>query len=154
VAVRHSDTQNGRVESVRLKQLSVFRYLRQPHWRDHPKKVAWWRIAVRFTAARMSTIKLLIEDYLAANEQYQLETSEDERRPFNPHSAPSTVTLKILSKSSKRLPDLNYRLICWISRFTISPKNLIALIPNYWDKLLLSWRSLTRVWHFIILSNR
>ncbi len=37
------------------------------------------RIAVRFTAARMSTIKLLIEDYLAANEQYQLETSEDER---------------------------------------------------------------------------
>jgi len=38
------------------------------------------------------SIKLLIEDYLAANEQYQLETSEDERRPFNPHSAPSTVT--------------------------------------------------------------
>ena len=72
------------------------------------------------------SIKLLIEDYLAANEQYQLETSEDERRPFNPHSAPSTVTLKILSKSSKRLPDLNYRLICWISRFTISPKNLIG----------------------------
>jgi hypothetical protein len=30
VAVRHSDTENGRVESVRLKQLSVFRYLRQP----------------------------------------------------------------------------------------------------------------------------
>ncbi len=25
----HSDTQNGRVESVRLKQLSVFRYLRR-----------------------------------------------------------------------------------------------------------------------------
>ncbi|WP_287699208.1 hypothetical protein [Microcystis sp. M046S2] len=31
MAVRHSDTENGRVESVRLKQLSVFRYLRQPH---------------------------------------------------------------------------------------------------------------------------
>ncbi|NCS05591.1 MAG: hypothetical protein GPJ07_02805 [Microcystis aeruginosa G13-07] len=31
VAGGHSDTQNGRVESVRLKQLSVFRYLRQPH---------------------------------------------------------------------------------------------------------------------------
>ena len=73
---------------------------------------------------------------------------------YNPHSAPSTVTLKILSKSSKRLPALNYRLICLPSRCTISPKNLIALIPNYWDKLSLSWRSLTRVWHFIILSNR
>jgi len=46
VAVRHSDTQNGRVESVRLKQLSVFRYLRQPQdqiifpkgefWSDEP----------------------------------------------------------------------------------------------------------------------
>ncbi|MDJ0566797.1 MAG: hypothetical protein PX640_23240, partial [Microcystis sp. M49629_WE12] len=47
----------------------------------------------------------------------------------NPHSAPSTVTLKILSKSSKRLPALNYRLICLPSRRTISPKNLIALIP-------------------------
>ncbi|WP_162467759.1 MULTISPECIES: hypothetical protein [Microcystis] len=31
MAVRHPDTQNGRVERVRLKQLSVFRYLRQPH---------------------------------------------------------------------------------------------------------------------------
>ena len=50
---------------------------------------------------------------------------------YNPHSAPSTVTLKILSKSSKRLPALNYRLICLPSRLTISPKNLIALIPNY-----------------------
>jgi Ca2+-binding RTX toxin-like protein len=35
--------------------------------------------------------------------------------------------LKILSKSSKRLPALNYRLICLPSRCTISPKNLIAL---------------------------
>ncbi|TRT63810.1 MAG: hypothetical protein EWV67_10980 [Microcystis sp. M_QC_C_20170808_M2Col] len=40
VAVRHSDTQNGRVESVRLKQLSVFRYLRQPHSATTLKK---WR---------------------------------------------------------------------------------------------------------------
>jgi hypothetical protein len=31
VAGGHSDTQNGRGGSVRLKQLSVFRYLRQPH---------------------------------------------------------------------------------------------------------------------------
>ncbi|WP_288116567.1 hypothetical protein [Microcystis sp. M53598_WE2] len=50
---------------------------------------------------------------------------------FDPHSAPSTVTLKILSKSSKRLPALNYRLICLPSRCTIGAKNLIALIPNY-----------------------
>jgi hypothetical protein len=42
-----------------------------------------------------------------------------------------SVTLKILSKSSKRLPALNYRLICLPSRCTISPKNLIALILNY-----------------------
>ena len=48
-----------------------------------------------------------------------------------PHSAPSTVTLKILSKSSKRLPALNYRLICLPSRCTTSPKNLIVLILNY-----------------------
>ncbi|WP_287721276.1 hypothetical protein [Microcystis sp. M005S1] len=36
----HSDTQNGRVESVRLKQLSVFRYLRQPRSATTLKK---WR---------------------------------------------------------------------------------------------------------------
>jgi len=40
VAVRHSDTENGRVESVRLKQLSVFRYLRQPRSATTLKK---WR---------------------------------------------------------------------------------------------------------------
>jgi hypothetical protein len=40
VAGGHSDTQNGRVESVRLKQLSVFRYLRQPHSATTLKK---WR---------------------------------------------------------------------------------------------------------------
>ena len=36
----HSDTQNGRGESVRLKQLSVFRYLRQPRSATTLKK---WR---------------------------------------------------------------------------------------------------------------
>ncbi|REJ43526.1 MAG: hypothetical protein DWQ53_17330 [Microcystis flos-aquae DF17] len=36
----HSDTQNGRVERVRLKQLSVFRYLRQPRSATTLKK---WR---------------------------------------------------------------------------------------------------------------
>ena len=36
----HSDTQNGRGGSVRLKQLSVFRYLRQPHSATTLKK---WR---------------------------------------------------------------------------------------------------------------
>ncbi|TRU45652.1 MAG: hypothetical protein EWV49_09315 [Microcystis aeruginosa Ma_QC_Ch_20071001_S25] len=40
VAGGHSDTQNGRVESVRLKQLSVFRYLRQPRSATTLKK---WR---------------------------------------------------------------------------------------------------------------
>ncbi len=40
VAGGHSDTENGRVESVRLKQLSVFRYLRQPHSATTLKK---WR---------------------------------------------------------------------------------------------------------------
>ena len=40
MAVRHSDTQNGRVERVRLKQLSVFRYLRQPRSATTLKK---WR---------------------------------------------------------------------------------------------------------------
>ncbi|AVQ72759.1 hypothetical protein B5D77_16870 [Microcystis sp. MC19] len=40
VAGGHSDTQNGRGERVRLKQLSVFRYLRQPHSATTLKK---WR---------------------------------------------------------------------------------------------------------------
>ncbi|TYT71957.1 hypothetical protein FXO09_06470 [Microcystis aeruginosa KLA2] len=40
VAGGHSDTQNGRVERVRLKQLSVFRYLRQPRSATTLKK---WR---------------------------------------------------------------------------------------------------------------
>jgi hypothetical protein len=40
VAGGHSDTQNGRGESVRLKQLSVFGEASTP-FSDHPKKVAW-----------------------------------------------------------------------------------------------------------------